>query len=66
MKAKGGETGGPPLDCYPYTFSPLLLFAQGDYFDKVMNLLPARALCFVLCALCFVLCALCFVLCVCV
>lgn len=22
------------LDCYPYTFSPLLLFAQGDYFDK--------------------------------
>jgi len=22
------------LDCYPYTFSPLLLFAQSDYFDK--------------------------------
>merc|ERR1712185_465604 len=22
------------LDCYPYTFSPLLLFAHGDYFDK--------------------------------
>lgn len=22
------------LDCYPYTFSPLLLFAQTDYFDK--------------------------------
>ena len=22
------------LDCYPYTFSPLLLFAQADYFDK--------------------------------
>jgi hypothetical protein len=24
----------PDLDCYPYTFSPLLLFAPGDYFDK--------------------------------
>ena len=22
------------LDCYPYTFSPLLLFAQSEYFDK--------------------------------
>lgn len=22
------------LDCYPYTFSPLLLFAEGEYFDK--------------------------------
>jgi len=22
------------LDCYPYTFSPLLLFAQSSYFDK--------------------------------
>ena len=22
------------LDCYPYTFSPLLLFVQGGYFDK--------------------------------
>jgi ankyrin repeat protein len=22
------------LDCYPYTFSPLLLFAPGGYFDK--------------------------------
>jgi len=22
------------LDCYPYTFSPLLLFAQANYFDK--------------------------------
>eukprot|EP00937_MAST-01D_sp_MAST-1D-sp2_P002830 g2830.t1 len=22
------------LDCYPYTFSPLLLFAQSTYFDK--------------------------------
>ena len=22
------------LDCYPYTFSPLLLFAPGSYFDK--------------------------------
>ena len=26
--------GGMTLDCYPYTFSPLLLFAHGDYFDK--------------------------------
>ena len=24
----------PTLDCYPYTFSPLLLFAQANYFDK--------------------------------
>ena len=22
------------LDCYPYSFSPLLLFAPGGYFDK--------------------------------
>ena len=22
------------LDCYPYTFSPLLLFVDGSYFDK--------------------------------
>ena len=22
------------LDCYPYTFSPLLLFAESKYFDK--------------------------------
>ena len=22
------------LDCYPYSFSPLLLFAPGSYFDK--------------------------------
>ena len=22
------------LDCYPYTFSPLLLFAEASYFDK--------------------------------
>ncbi|MGB1607151.1 MAG: hypothetical protein ACPIOQ_81245, partial [Promethearchaeia archaeon] len=22
------------MDCYPYTFSPLLLFAQADYFDN--------------------------------
>ena len=22
------------LDCYPYSFTPLLLFAQSDYFDK--------------------------------
>lgn len=26
---------GYELDCYPYTFSPLLLFAQSNYFDKV-------------------------------
>jgi hypothetical protein len=25
---------GYELDCYPYTFSPLLLFAPGHYFDK--------------------------------
>ncbi len=25
---------GYTLDCYPYTFSPLLLFAQAEYFDK--------------------------------
>ena len=24
----------PSLDCYPYTFSPLLLFCQDGYFDK--------------------------------
>lgn len=24
----------PELDCYPYTFSPLLLFAESNYFDK--------------------------------
>ena len=24
----------PQLDCYPYTLSPLLLFAPSDYFDK--------------------------------
>jgi hypothetical protein len=29
-----GEMQGFELDCYPYTFSPLLLFAQADYFDK--------------------------------
>jgi hypothetical protein len=26
--------GGYELDCYPYTFSPLLLFSQPSYFDK--------------------------------
>eukprot|EP00931_Biecheleriopsis_adriatica_P048723 TRINITY_DN28156_c0_g1_i1.p1 TRINITY_DN28156_c0_g1~~TRINITY_DN28156_c0_g1_i1.p1 ORF type:complete len:2295 (-),score=500.02 TRINITY_DN28156_c0_g1_i1:122-7006(-) len=26
--------GSFDLDCYPYTFSPLLLFAPGQYFDK--------------------------------
>lgn len=28
------EPKEPEMDCYPYTFSPLLLFAQGEYFDK--------------------------------
>lgn len=27
-------SSGHALDCYPYTFSPLLLFAQDKYFDK--------------------------------
>eukprot|EP00980_Cylindrotheca_fusiformis_P003811 scaffold839_cov138-Cylindrotheca_fusiformis.AAC.6 len=26
--------GEVTLDCYPYTFTPLLLFCQGSYFDK--------------------------------
>lgn len=26
--------GAVHLDCYPYTFSPLLLFTEGQYFDK--------------------------------
>ena len=25
------------LDCYPHTFSPLLLFSQEDYFDKGLS-----------------------------
>ena len=25
---------GFQLDCYPYSFSPLLLFSQSSYFDK--------------------------------
>ena len=29
------ENGVYELDCYPYTFSPLLLFAGSEYFDKV-------------------------------
>jgi hypothetical protein len=36
------ELGGPKevladyeLDCYPYTFTPLLLFSPSSYFDKV-------------------------------
>ena len=34
-ETKAGLTpAGHELDCYPYTFSPLLLFAQSDYFDK--------------------------------
>ena len=28
------EDSGAELDCYPYTFSPLLLFAESSYFDK--------------------------------
>ena len=27
-------SGSFELDCYPYGFSPLLLFAPGSYFDK--------------------------------
>lgn len=39
MDVENGEgvvAGAAPnrLDCYPYTFSPLLLFAPGEYFDK--------------------------------
>jgi hypothetical protein len=30
----GGGGGAYTFDCYPYSFSPLLLFADGDYFDK--------------------------------
>mgnify|MGYP007125884900 CR=1 FL=1 len=33
-KAPETSAAEPTLDCYPYTFSPLLLFAHGDYFDK--------------------------------
>ena len=29
----GQQTTDSDLDCYPYTFSPLLLFAQEHYFD---------------------------------
>ena len=28
------EGDGLRLDCYPYSFSPLLLFSQSSYFDK--------------------------------
>ena len=28
------EMEGLRLDCYPYSFSPLLLFSQSSYFDK--------------------------------
>lgn len=34
MKRPGDEADDWKLDCYPYTFSPLLLFAQSSYFDK--------------------------------
>jgi hypothetical protein len=30
----GGEEDSYKLDCYPYTFTPMLLFAQSSYFDK--------------------------------
>ena len=37
-RASGGTAGSscmaPTLDCYPYTFSPLLLFSSQGYFDK--------------------------------
>ncbi len=39
--SSGQQRAEPPdseeaveLDCYPYTFSPLLLFAESSYFDK--------------------------------
>jgi len=32
--AKKPRTESITLDCYPYTFSPLLLFSQANYFDK--------------------------------
>lgn len=32
------------LDCYPYTFSPLLLFASEGYFDKVRRTFPSPPL----------------------
>ena len=31
---KGANTSATKFDCYPYTFSPLLLFAEANYFDK--------------------------------
>jgi hypothetical protein len=38
MSSSQAESSDAPqrysLDCYPYTFSPLLLFAQEGYFDK--------------------------------
>ena len=30
----GEDSSATKFDCYPYTFSPLLLFAEADYFDK--------------------------------
>ena len=32
-EGKEGVAGDSEFDCYPYTFSPLLLFAQSSYFD---------------------------------
>ena len=37
MEVDGNDSQDEPmveLDCYPYTFSPLLLFAKDGYFDK--------------------------------
>ena len=36
LDSEGEGAGGAnaELDCYPYTFSPLLLFAESRYFDK--------------------------------
>jgi len=31
---ENGVKCDPELDCYPYTFTPLLLFAESSYFDK--------------------------------
>lgn len=34
VEDESDEENGQELDCYPYTFSPLLLFAPSHYFDK--------------------------------
>ena len=33
-KGSEGEWEGYVLDCYPHSFSPLLLFSDEGYFDK--------------------------------